>query len=241
MKKLIFGAIALSVFAVNAQIKNDRGTFTKPEAGEVIVEINATPNVTGGGVFSLNDPFLNNLSDGLNTGGLDQGQGFDAVNGKYIAPLLKFRYFQSENFAFRAQFNFVTANNTVNNDGKKNTVGRTGFALAVGFEKHKSGAERLSTYYGADLLLGLASARSKTEDFTFSQSGFGFGLRGVAGFDYYFIPKVYLGAELGYGLGFNNFGVIKRKGTGQENDKVKESGFALAPFINPNLRIGFRF
>jgi hypothetical protein len=243
MRKITFSVCLFVFLTSQAQIKNDRGTFTKPQTGDLIVEMNATPNTVGGNFFGLNDAFLQNLSDNLNTGALVfPGQSFAFVNDKYRAPMLKVRYFSGDNLCLRAQFNLVNSRVIlVNDDGKKSGLSRTGFAVAVGFEKHREGAERLSTYYGADFLVGLASASARDDEFKNSQSGVGIGLRGVAGFDYYFIPKVYLGVELNYGLALNNYGVVKRSGPNQQDDKIKYNQSEIAPFMNPNLRLGFRF
>ncbi len=51
-----------SVGFASAQIKNDKGTFTKPTTGSTIVEINFSPDLTGSGaIFSL--PSISNDLD----------------------------------------------------------------------------------------------------------------------------------------------------------------------------------
>jgi hypothetical protein len=60
MKKSLFLLFAsFSFVAVNAQIKNDRGTFTKPKKDDIIAEINFSPSIGGNNpsIFSLPNVF----------------------------------------------------------------------------------------------------------------------------------------------------------------------------------------
>lgn len=257
MKKIILSLTVASAILlateVNAQIANDRGTFSKPVAGNILVELQISPNIIGGsGAFNLNDPFLQNLGAGLSTDEIETATGtaqtFDGV--APFAPSLKGRYFISDASAIRVQLGFLSASRTAKGetptgDATKDRLSRGGFNIAVGYEKHFKGAERLSTYAGADLLFGIASAKSKfndgTNEFTAKQSGIGFGVRAVTGFDYYFIPKVYLGAELGLGVSYNAYGVIKASGPGLEDGVDKSSNFTLTPFVIPAFRLGYNF
>jgi hypothetical protein len=243
MKKVVFVVLLSTLSSIGySQIKNDKGTFEKPVAGTILIESSLSPNIVGGTLFSLNDMFLQNLSDGLNE---------DAVTGdggpsrpKVTLPMLKGRYFIADNMAIRGLFNLAWGSNSEDNDGKVAKVSETGFAISAGVEKHFTGAERLSTYVGADLLIGMSQISSSFEDdgkTEFSNSGFGIGLRGITGFDYYFIPKVYLGMEVGYGLSYNSYGVVKASGDGLSDGKATSSSFGLSPFISPALRLGFRF
>ncbi len=248
MKKVLLTvAAAVAMFSANAQITNDRGTFTKPAAGEFAFETQISPNIVGGGIFNLNDPFLQNLSGGISYGTIAANTGtansFAQVNPSF--PMLKGRYFLSDGLALRAQLGVVTSSRTIDNDGNKDRIAKNGFALALGLEKHFTGAERLSTYAGADILFGVANGNAKVAtpaaEYKSSQTGIGFGLRVVSGFDYYFIPKVYLGAELGLGLGVNSYGVVKAEGGGLTDGKVKSRSFQVDPFITPAIRLGYRF
>ena len=56
MKKIILSAVAIfTVGVASAQIKTDAGTFEKPKAGTWIMEATMTPNIAGGGIFSLSN------------------------------------------------------------------------------------------------------------------------------------------------------------------------------------------
>lgn len=243
MKKVIFGVLFSTLSGIGySQIKNDKGTFEKPVAGTFLIESSLSPNVVGGTLFSLNDMFLQRLSNGLNEGEviLDGGPS----RPKVTLPMLKGRYFIADNMAIRGMFNLAWGSNSEESDGDVAKVSEMGFAISGGIEKHFTGAERLSTYVGADLLIGMSRISSSYEGpgkIELSNSGFGIGLRGLTGFDYYFIPKVYLGMELGYGLSYNNYGVVKATGGGLSDGKDKSSNFELSPFISPSLRLGFRF
>lgn len=258
MKKLILSltvaAAALLATEVNAQISNDRGTFNKPVAGNLILELQLTPDITGGGnQFKLNDPLLANISNGLSYGTITTGTTGAALNFANLAvvsPALKARYFLADDLALRVQLGVLASSATSKNEptsgpSTEQKISRNGFQLAVGVEKHFSGAERLSTYAGAEIGFGLVSAKAKnnngTDEFTGKQAGTSFGLRALAGFDYYFIPKVYLGAELGLGLAATSYGKVKKSGPGLNDSTNKSKEFSIVPFAIPSLRLGFIF
>jgi hypothetical protein len=239
MLKKLFVIASLQTLSLGlfAQIKNEKGTFEKPKQRAIIFEMNLAPNITGGGMFSLNDPFLQNLYDGLNKEAMVKVSGL-TNNLKMYLPMMKVRYFYKDNIVLRAQANLIysTAKRI---SGTKNENAATGsFALAIGAEKHSVGAERLASYYGADVLIGFSNLNASNDNTkeNASQTGFGIGIRAVTGFEYYFIPKVYLGTEFGFGLGLNNYGTVKTE-TG--DTQQSSSDFALTPFINPVLRLGF--
>jgi Putative OmpA-OmpF-like porin family len=256
MKKIILSltVAAATLFAaeVSAQIKNDKGTFEKPVAGNLIMEIQLTPNISGGNNFKLNDPLIGTISAGLSYTAIQTGTGnaqsFNDL--ATIAPSLKGRYFLSDDLALRVQLGVLSSSATTKVEpttgpSTEQKISRSGFNLALGIEKHFSGAERLSTYGGADLVFGLVSAKAKsnngTAEFSGKQKGTSFGLRVVTGFDYYFIPKVYLGAELGLGLSATSYGLVKRSGTGLVDGTDKSKSFSILPFATPSLRLGFIF
>jgi len=242
MKKITL--LSLTVLAISisfGQIKNDKGTFTKPGKGEYVFETQMRADITGAGaLFSLNDGFLANLSAGMNSetvfGGLFMSKAY--------YPMLKVRKFKSNNsserYGLNLSYSTKSDKDNTNDLSAKNTD--FGFAVSYGLEKHFSGAERLSTYIGADATLGMTMISSKITSGTIteksSQSAFGIGLKGFTGMDYYFIPKVYLGIELGYGIGFNSYGKTK---LGSTDDGTTSSDFTLTPFVSPTFRLGYRF
>jgi hypothetical protein len=181
MKKLFILSFAVASFGfANAQIKNDRGTFTKPSAGSTIMEINFSPDVTGGpAIFSLPS-----ISKDLELVGI------------------KARKFKSDKKAYRFIGNLAISNSGVDGDGTNFAIG-----IGAGIENHMKGAERLSTYWGYEGKLGFVSGtNSNPNSPEFGEKGSKFGLAAncFTGFDYYIVPNVYLGAEVSYGLAVTN-------------------------------------
>jgi hypothetical protein len=238
MKKSLFLLFAsFSFAAANAQIKNDKGTFTKPSAGEYAIETQATPNVTGGGWFVLNPVGLPGLST------LNAGVGLIAPAG-VLGGTIKVRKFKSDKSADRA-----TLNLSVGNASQKNipnpagagviTTSQTaiGLVASYGKEKHFTGAERLSTYIGWDAMIGVYNI-SNNNGASISQTNFGIGGQVVSGIDYYVIPKVYLGLELNYGLGIVSRGTTALPAPG--GSVGGGSNISLNPNIGGILRLGYR-
>ena len=210
MKKVLFSAVALLAFGfANAQdIKTDAGTFTKPKAGTYIMEANMTPDLTGGGIFAL--PSLNSDLGMLG---------------------IKVRKFSSDTKALR-----MGANLTIMNSGEDNVDTEFTVGASLGVEHHMKGAERLSTYWGYEANLGYVSSNGSLDlddDFYgVKHTKIGFGASAFTGFDYYIMPKIYLGAEVSYGLAVTN----KKPDGGDGVTSIE-----LSPSITPTFRIGWQF
>ena len=209
MKKIILSIVAVLAFGyANAQIKTDAGTFGKPTSGTIIMEVTMTPNIAGGGIFSL--PTLNSELGLIG---------------------IKARKFSSDTKALR-----LGANLSVLSSGEEDAAGDkedTEFAVgvAVGMEHHMAGAERLSTYWGYEGNVGYVSSNG-TDALPGKFTKIGLGANLLAGFDYYIMPKIYLGAEVSYGLA-----VTSTKPDG--GDGVTK--LQLAPGITPSFRLGWQF
>ena len=54
--------------------------------------------------------------------------------------------------------------------------------------------------------------------------------------DYYVLPKVYVGLELGWGISYNNYGVVKY--SSGDND-MTNSEFTITPYVTPFFRLGY--
>ena len=213
MKKILLSAVAVFAFGfANAQdIKTDAGTFTKPTSGTYIMEATMTPDLVGGGIFTL--PSLN--SDVGRLG-------------------IKVRKFSSDTKAMR-----MGANLTIMNSGEEDVDTEFSVGASIGVEHHMKGAERLSTYWGYEGNIGYVSTNgTATENFMgetiYDGKGtkFGFGASVFTGFDYYIMPKIYLGAEVSYGLAVTNE-------TPDGEDGVTK--IELSPSITPSFRIGWQF
>jgi hypothetical protein len=205
MKKILFSAAALLAigFASAQDIKTDAGTFTKPKAGTYIMEATMTPDITGGGIFSL--PTLNSDLGMLG---------------------IKARKFSSDTKALR-----LAANLSVLNSGEDDVDTEFSVGISAGIEHHMGGAERLSTYWGYEGNIGYVSSNGTDTD-SGKSTKFGLGANVFTGFDYYIMPKIYLGAEVSYGLAVTN---TKPDG-GDGVTKIQ-----LAPSITPSFRIGWQF
>jgi len=250
MKKIIIAASMLAAtFAANAQDPSLAPTrLYKPVAGNVTAEIGF---ITGG--IAANPTELQNNSFGT--------------------PQLKFRYFLQDQIALRVGFAFNQSATTERFYEAKPGSG-TGFAknaysqfgLTAGLEKHFTGTGRLSTYAGADVCFQKNSASTKWENsdgngFVDGQTrktkgfnsnagengSFGFGLRAIAGADYYFVEKVYLGAEFGWGFIASKDSKTKLEetigGVTADPVEIESTGgsFELAPNLTAGLRLGFIF
>jgi len=238
MKKLLISAsLVIASLAASAQ-------DYKPVASDVTAELGLT-----GGLFN---------SD-LNLNPLNQ---------------LRFRYFLADQMALRVGFNYSNNSNkqlvyeATPGSGEGSRVYKSSdFVFNVGVEKHLVGTDRLSTYVGADLLFVTSGASEKRENYTgggaygagfnstykgYNTNGdngsFGYGFRLIAGADYYFVEKVYLGGEFGWGFVASKN--AKRSlettpGTGGTTTTTEtgSSGgsFNLSPQVTAGVRLGFRF
>ncbi|HRO42956.1 MAG TPA: hypothetical protein PL009_08985 [Flavipsychrobacter sp.] len=238
MKKHIFPALLIGAIMTvapsqsDAQIRNDRGTFNMPGKGDVLVETQARINLGGGSLFDLNDGFLWNLNNGLDIG----ANNFSSSN---YFPMLKVRKFTSDNTALRFLLNISYNSQRVDGPVVDTNLNNFGIGVGMGFEKIFKPAERLNTYIGADVMLGYARMGAKIDgpvDNNIDQGAFGFGLRGFTGMDYYFLPKVYAGIELGWGLSYNRYGVVNF--TNGDNNRTS-SEFTLTPYVTPVFRLGY--
>jgi hypothetical protein len=197
------------------------------------------------------------------TGGINETN-FDLNDG---AGLLRFRYFQKDNLAFRLGFNVGSQNTTKNAygavgtpaEGKEGsaTTKATQFLINLGVEKHFTGTERLSPYVGGDILFGAGTRKTSFENATGSANtpvyadntssevkGPGYtsiGLRGVIGADYYIAKRLYLGVEAGFGFNYESAGETKTSTTVAGNTTTvttKSAGNAFE--INPSIITGVR-
>jgi hypothetical protein len=213
MKKFLITISFVSslTFSYAQAIKTNAGTFIKPKEGDIITELNFSPNLTGDiGIFSL-PTFSKDLS--------------------LIG--IKARKFISENKAYRA-----VGNLSISNSGQKGSTTYFALGAGLGIENHLKGAERLSTYWGYEGKIGYVSGDTSSASIGFgggtksTLTKFGIQANTFTGFDYYIIPNVYLGAEISYGLAITNTKPQSGDGT---------TKFELAPGIISTFRLGWKF
>jgi hypothetical protein len=190
----------------------------------------------------------------------------------FTTPEIRYRYFLNDGMAARVRFNVSTNSNTTDiDDGaasnkKTGTINNSsfGFNLGLGLEKHLGGTEKLSPYFGGELMFGFAGANQTTGDGSsngttwtgagdkYETSGGGttqLGLAGVFGADYYFTNSIYIGGEMGWGFAMTSTAEQTDKSTpsgatGVESTISKgSSGFSLGMmnFATTAVRFGIKF
>jgi hypothetical protein len=233
MKKVLLTVAAVMTFGLmNAQEVTTTSAY-KPVKGTIATEV----GLTGG---------LNNTDFDLNTG------------------VVKFRYFFKDDMALRLGLG-INSNKeeTVINPDPTNPgtlINKNSNNLVnLGIEKHFAGSDRLSTYAGADLLIGFNGASGEyTEDgYSYEIDGAQidpatgdpvgnastqFGFRLFTGADYYITKKVFLGVEAGLNFLASSQKDIVISETGSENVNLPggKSG-GLSTNVIGGVRIGFQF
>ena len=191
MKKIILSLVAVFAFgAVSAQnLVSSKGEQYLPKQGDWSIGFNAGNALDFiGNAFNANTRNSSaDLFEGQNV--LNFGQGVFSSTASVITFVGK--KFDTDNTATRytASFNF-------NFEKQKDVDGTSQFGLVAGYGKEwRKGTTRLQGYYGVDGLVGFASPAKK-------QFGFGIGAQGFVGVEYFIFPKVALGAQYTYGVGF---------------------------------------
>ena len=194
---LLFIALATFSFA-SAQISTNAGTFNKPSEGETAFEFQFMPNLDGSAMFA------------------DSGM------------TVMMRRFNSDTKAVRWSASLDVADTGVEGSAMAYSVG-----LGYGIENHFSGAERLSTFWGYGASLSYAGIGDQDVDdgaggttTVEGVSALGVGANLFLGADYYIMPKVYVGVEMGYGLSINSGSDLMTYG--------------LSGGVNGMMRVGFR-
>jgi outer membrane protein W len=178
---------------------------------------------------------------------------------------IKYRKFTSETSAFRLGLFLGYSSTTTTTQDENSTLsqvelqdkeGKMTINLQPGIEKHFAGTERLSPYIGAVLNLGYGM-NSKKEESQQPNNAVGakttkggtldLGLNAVAGFDYYVANKLYLGSEIGFGVGMttdmtNKVSYDNIAGA-QDSDSKKDnkSKLNVGPNVIGQLRLGWVF
>ena len=198
MKKLlIFTALASFTFA-SAQITTNAGTFNKPAEGDTAFEMQFMPNLDGAAMFA------------------DRG------------ATVTMRKFESATKAVRWSASLDLADTGVEGSAMAYSVG-----LGYGVENHFAGAERLSTFWGYNASLSYLGVGDQDVDdgaggttTVEGTSALGASAGLFLGADYYIMPKVYVGVEMGYGFHLAS------------GDDI--TAWGLGGGVNGMMRVGFR-
>ena len=198
MKKLLlFTALASFTFA-SAQVTTNAGTFNKPAEGDTAFEMQFMPNLDGAAMFA------------------DAG------------ATVTMRKFESATKAVRWSASLDVSGSDVEDSDAVWNLG-----LGYGVENHFAGSERLSTFWGyqgaVNVGSGVATSTTDADGNVIvvdAETSFGVGAGVFLGADYYIMPKVYVGVEMGYGLGIAS-----------GNDIM---AWGLTGGVNGMMRVGFR-
>jgi hypothetical protein len=203
---------AVTCLAQGQTMTSKNGTPILPEAGDWSIGFDAAPWLSYAG---------NLLSSG----------GKNSVNSSYQqANTIVGKYMINENTAIRAKvrvgFSHTSSDafvpsatdpiNKVTDNVSNNALNVT---LGAGIQKYR-GKGRLKGYYGGEAAIMLGSNSSTytygnaltANNFSTrpsaanSGSTFGVGVRGFIGAEYFFAPKISIGAEYGWGLMFTHLG-----------------------------------
>jgi len=203
MKKIfLFCASVALVGTMNAQLTSKKGENYLPEAGDYAIGADAS---------SMLSYFGNMLNGGTNTGfGMGFTNGATAITGKkFMTDQMAYRGMLRVGFGSdKAVTPAVTGEDVVTNSYNNITLG-------AGIEKRR-GSTRLQGYYGAMAMIGLGGSKTSYEygagvvdgQLTEEKAGstFGLGVRAFVGAEYFVLPKISIGGEFGWGLGFSSTG-----------------------------------
>ena len=220
----MFCAVIALTGTMNAQLTSKKGENYLPQAGDYAIGADAS---------SMLSYFGNMLNGGTNTGfGMGYTNGATAITGKK---------FMTDKMAYRGMVRVgfgsdkVTTPNGTNEDVVTNSYNN--ITLGGGIENRR-GNTRLQGYYGAMAMISLGGSKTSYEygagaaagDITEEKAGstFGLGVRAFVGAEYFVLPKISIGGEFGWGLGFSSTGASET--TIQGADAVtggKSSSFGL--------------
>lgn len=201
MKKIILTVAAVFAMTLaNAQdLKSKKGENFLPEAGDWAIGFNAD------GLFN----YVGN-----------------AFNGSNVAPTVGFqnagtfvgKKFITDKTAYRVIANLAAGANTSTSNGFVNNaeIKTSGFDLAAGLGKEwRRGTTRLQGFYGADALITIESNSTETTNTNATTGAFvsssefksglalGLGAQGFIGAEYFLFPKIAIGAQYTYRVGFD--------------------------------------
>jgi hypothetical protein len=229
MKKvsLLFAACALTATSFAQDVlKSKNGHVILPEAGDIAIGFDAVPVID----FALNSVnIMNNTGQTAQHPGYVSGFN-QIIVGKYFLQdnmAVRARFgintLRSTNKTYGNDPLMPSAPEPENVLIQTSRTGNANYFLAAGVEMRR-GHNRLQGFYGGELLLGLGSGSTKnTYEIEYNQvaqdSGYiapgssrvlsskngmsvTLGLRGFAGVEYFVLPKISIGAEFGWGLGF---------------------------------------
>ena len=233
MKKLSTLLLAFAVVATSAnaqELKSKKGENYLPEKGDWAIGVNANGLFEYvGNLFSSSRNTFGNDIIKAQKGGSFVGKMFTSDKQAYrvVANLAVTSNKVATQFpepGFGIPNNFINTTENVKN---------TGFDLSVGLGKEwRRGKTRLQGFYGADAMLYVNSSKTVTDRNNYNTTGtgergslastenttqkngmgFGLGVQGFIGAEYFIVPKISMGCQYTWGLALG----ITGKATGTQ-------------------------
>ena len=189
----VFGAVAVNAQSAD-QLKSKNGTPILPEAGDYSIGVNAVP-------------VLNYFGNLMNSSGNTFAVGYQQ------AGVITGSYMKTANSAYRGKLAISLVNSTVDSTKTQSS----GVTLGLGKMTYR-GKGRLQGYYGYEAGLGFSNGKVTVSGVeTKAPNTFGLNARGFVGTQYFFAPKMSIGAEYGWGLGFSKSGDNSSFNVGVDN------------------------
>lgn len=222
-RKVLFVAslvIATATFAQDG-LTSKKGEAILPEAGDWALGFDATPFID----------YFGNLAN--NTTNNSMNAAWQTNDASIVG-----KYFKDAQTAYRGRLRigFNSSSEDINNLDPNSPFNAPNYftdeqdtttfniVLGVGYEKRK-GNTRIQGYYGGEFLFSLGSNSVETSygqnlsatfdnggavrNLEYSSTDFALGLRAFAGVEWFIAPKVSLGAEYGWGFGFQSIGEVE--------------------------------
>lgn len=176
-----------------------------------------------------------------------------SLNGGINGHQLRLRKFTGNELAFRYGASIYYDYDKIAENTSSSTLR---LSFAPGMEKHFAGTKRLSPYVGFAVPLGFGishyqdeavevkGATSATNPGSCNRNYLSARLNGLAGVDVYIIKNLYIGFEVGLGLGYMKYGDVEvnYKHDQLNNQTIKGyHGFNFNNFVASDIRIGFAF
>ena len=252
MKKTIaiFAIGALAFSAKAQELTSKKGFPILPEAGDWSISFDAVPFLD----FAFDKTRIMSGAAATSAGGALDYSVANNIVGKYM---------KDANTAYRGrvQFNFnrLSENTYVGKTGsttgetvKDNEVTSNSIINLGGGIQYYRGKGRLRGFYGGEGLITIASGPSKT--YTYGNAveannpgtrdkeekagmGFGLGVRGFIGAEYFFAPKMSIGAEFGWGIGMFSVGEGEKTTEGWDGTAVKSTTVKTGGISNFNMGV----
>lgn len=189
MKKIVLSLVAIFAFgAVSAQdLVSSKGEEYLPKEGDWSFGFNA-----GNALKFIGNSFNNNSDNTYSDSAFGKNNTAFAVPGFSEGYSFLGKRMTSDSTADR-----YTANLIFNFSKEKDADAVTAFGLAVGYGKEwRKGTTRLQGFYGVDGFVGFGVPQKDAFNI-------GLGAQGFVGAEYFIFPKMALGAQYSFPVGFN--------------------------------------